>query len=263
VKTGNFTAGDQASYNFFKGLILIIYNMRIAIIGYGRMGQEIHKTAMQRGHEIKLVIDKDNRDDLNSKHLEDIDVAIEFSQPESAATNILTCLNEGVPVVSGTTGWLERFGEVSESVRRLNGTFLYASNFSIGVNILFSINRQLALLMEKFNDYTPSITEIHHTRKLDAPSGTAITLAGDISSCTGWDGWTQGVDPDKKKIRIDSVREGDVTGIHEIDWISETDKISIRHEAFNRSGFAIGAVFAAEFASRRKGLLTMSDLLGI
>jgi len=237
--------------------------MRIAIIGYGRMGKEIHKTALKRGHEVKLVVDRDNMDDLNSKSLEDIEVAIEFSQPDSAVSNILRCLEEGIPVVSGTTGWQDRFGEISDAVSKLDGTFLYASNFSIGVNILFSINKQLSAIMKRFDGYTPSIREVHHIKKLDAPSGTAISLAGDISRFTSWDGWMAGTGPSGTKIRIDSIREGDITGIHEIEWVSETDMISLRHEAFSRSGFAVGAVFAAEFASKRKGLLTMGDLLGI
>lgn len=236
--------------------------MRIAIIGYGRMGKEIHSEALNRGHEVKLVIDRDNITDLKYLSKGDIDVAIEFTHPESAASNIMACLGAGVPVVSGTTGWLKEFNEVSEAVGKLDGTFLYASNFSIGVNILFNINRQLATIMSRVEGYNPSITEVHHTRKLDSPSGTAISLAVDISSCTDREGWVPGDDNTGKKISINSVREGDVTGIHEIDWVSDRDRLSLRHEAFNRSGFAVGAVFAAEFASTRKGLLTMSDLLG-
>jgi len=235
--------------------------MNIAIIGYGRMGNEVHKAALKRGHNVTLIVDRENTGDLNNQNLRDVEVAIEFSQPESAPSNILACLNEGIPVVSGTTGWLDHFSEISEAVKRLDGTFLYASNFSIGVNILFSINRQLSVVMRNFKDYRPSITEVHHTHKLDAPSGTAISLADDICACSGLDGWTAGDSAEDNKIGISSVREGEVPGIHEIDWVSGIDKISLRHEAFSRTGMAVGAVFAAEFASRRKGLLTMGDLL--
>lgn len=236
--------------------------MKIVLIGYGRMGREIHSIALERGHTVALIVDMDNSGDLNRENLMGADVAIEFSHPESAPANIIKCISAGIPVVSGTTGWLDKFDDVRDAVKEYDGTFLYASNFSIGVNIFFSINRKLSLMMKDFSDYIPSISEVHHTRKLDSPSGTAITLAGDIAESTGRDGWIAGDDPTGKRISVFSERTGDITGIHEIEWKSGIDRISLKHEAFNRSGFAAGAVFAAESVLNRKGLLTMSDLLG-
>lgn len=226
------------------------------------MGMEVQKAAIARDHEVVLVIDKDNRTDLNREKLSQADVAMEFSQPEAAADNIIKCLESGIPVVSGTTGWLSRYSEVTAIVEKSGGTLLYASNFSIGVNILFNINRRLAGIMNNFDSYDPAITEIHHTKKLDAPSGTAITLADNIIENTCYEGWIPGEKMVEGKIPVRSVREGDIPGIHEVCWKSETDALTLRHESFSRSGLALGAVLAAEFIRDRKGLFTMSDLLG-
>ena len=238
--------------------------MKIAIIGYGRMGQEIEKRALGRGHEITLVVDKKNSSDLKHGNLEGIDVAIEFSVPATAFENITTCLRSGIPVISGTTGWLDRLDEVESLCTKSGGTFMYASNFSIGVNIMFHLNKGLAEIMKQFDYYNPSVDEIHHTRKLDAPSGTAITLASDIiTESVRFQKW--GNDPNgsvKGEIPITSARVGDVPGTHLVSWLSETDRITIGHEAFSREGFAIGAVFAAEYIQSKKGVYSMRDMLG-
>jgi 4-hydroxy-tetrahydrodipicolinate reductase len=237
--------------------------MNIALIGYGKMGHEIEEVAKKRGHIIKLIVDVDNSSDLNSANLKVIDSAIEFSSPQSAFNNISVCLASGIPVVSGTTGWMKDYVSAAEMCRKNGTSFIHASNFSIGVNLLFRLNSELAKHMSNFRDYKVSIEEIHHTKKLDAPSGTAITLAeGIMKEHEEYNSWS--LEPKKAdgKIPISAIREGTVPGTHTVTWDSEIDTLSLRHEAKNRKGFALGAVVAAEFIYNRKGVFTMSDVLG-
>jgi 4-hydroxy-tetrahydrodipicolinate reductase len=237
--------------------------MNIALIGYGRMGHEIEAIAVKRGHVIKLIVDQYNEDDLNSSKLKGIDVAIEFSFPDAAFNNIRKCLIESVPVVSGTTGWLENYNEVVNICNKNKTAFIHSSNFSIGVNLLFRLNTELAKQMDRYRDYNASIEEIHHIKKLDAPSGTAITLAeGIINQNPKYEKWCFEKDTSDKCIPIRSVREGLVPGTHTITWDSEIDTISLKHEAKNRKGLALGAVIAAEFIHSRKGVFTMNDVMG-
>lgn len=237
--------------------------MNIALIGYGRMGHEIESIAIRRGHVIKLIVDQENENDLNKSNLKEIDVAIEFSFPSAAFSNICKCLNEKIPVVSGTTGWLEKYEEVTEICNKSMTAFIHSSNFSIGVNLLFRLNTELAKQMERYRDYNVSIEEIHHTKKLDAPSGTAITLAEGISSQhSGYKKWCFADDRTNDCVPIRSVREGTVPGTHIVTWDSEIDTISLKHEAKNRKGLALGAVVAAEFIRSRKGVFTMNDVMG-
>jgi len=237
--------------------------MNIALIGYGRMGHEIESIAIKRGHSIKLIVDQYNEDDLNSANLKGIDVAIEFSSPDAALNNIIKCLSEKVPVVSGTTGWLQDYNKAAEACIGNNTAFIHSSNFNIGVNLLFRLNSELAKQMEHYNDYTVSIEEIHHTKKLDAPSGTAIVLAGGIiDKHSRYKKWC--TDNDKKDlcIPIRSIRQGDIPGAHTVTWDSEIDTISIKHEAKNRKGLALGAIIAAEYIHLRKGVFTMNEIMG-
>jgi 4-hydroxy-tetrahydrodipicolinate reductase len=236
--------------------------MKIALIGYGQMGKEIEKIAISRGHTIALIIDKDNAHDLNTPNLQKVDVCIEFSRPESAFENYKKCFSAGVPVVSGTTGWLERLPEVVNECETNNAGFFYASNFSLGVNLFFELNRKLAKLMESFPEYKATIHEIHHTRKLDAPSGTAITLAqGLLAENKNYINWKNEPTSKQGELPIISFREGDVPGTHEVLYDSQIDMISIKHEARNRKGFALGAVLAAEFMVGKSGFYGMDDLL--
>lgn len=237
--------------------------MNIALIGYGRMGHEIESVAIERGHTIKIRIDVDNAGDLNPVNFKGINAAIEFSSPDSAFENIVKCLEMKKPVVSGTTGWLKNY-DMAVDICIKNGTsFIHSSNFSVGVNILFRLNSELARMMERHKDYLPFIEEIHHVKKLDAPSGTAISLAEAIKQNNKiYTGWCFEKDKSKSCIPIRSVREGTVTGTHTITWNSNIDSISLRHEAKNRKGFAYGAVLAAEYISSRKGVFTMNDVLG-
>ncbi len=237
--------------------------MKIALIGYGRMGHEIEAIALKRGHEIKLIVDKDNTGDLNSSNLKGIDVAIEFSLPSTALDNVSVCLNNKVPVVSGTTGWTDDYEKAVLLCRKNNSAFLHSSNFSIGVNLLFRLNQELARHISKYDEYKVLIEEIHHTKKLDAPSGTAISLAkGIISGHNNYTKWHNGSGEEKNSIPIVAFREGDVPGTHIITWDSEIDRISLKHEAKNRKGLALGAVVAAEYISSRSGVFTMNDVLG-
>lgn len=228
------------------------------------MGHEIEKIAVDRGHTIGLIIDIDNQNDLNPEKLKGIDVAIEFTIPASAINNYKICFDAGVPVVSGTTGWLDKWDEVTKYCLQKNSAFFYASNFSLGVNLFFEINRMVAKLMKPFEKYNIEMTEVHHTKKLDAPSGTAISLANDIiEQYDQMTGWVNQYSDSKKILGIESVREGDVPGIHTIKYNSEVDFIEITHSAKTRKGFALGAVLAAEFSAGKEGLLTMKDLLNI
>jgi 4-hydroxy-tetrahydrodipicolinate reductase len=237
--------------------------MNIAIIGYGRMGHEIEQITVSRDHNVKLIIDKDNTDDLNGKNLKEIDVAIEFSSPEEAFNNISACLGMNIPVVSGTTGWLKDFDRAAELCRKNNTSFIHSSNFSIGVNLLFRLNIELANQMQRFSNYSASIEEIHHIKKLDAPSGTAITLAEGIKKQhSRYKGWCFEKDKADNLIPVRSIREGTVPGTHSVVWDSDIDCLSLKHEAKNRKGFALGAVVAAEFIYGKKGIFTMNDVLG-
>ena len=238
--------------------------MNIALIGYGRMGHEIESIAIKRGHIIKLIVDLDNKHDLNKANLADIDVAIEFSSPDSAFVNIADCLNSKIPVVSGTTGWLDNYDKAVEICKKNNTSFIHSSNFSIGVNLLFRLNEELAKHMKRYADYHVSIEEIHHTKKLDAPSGTALSLADGICQRhPDYNGWCFEKNQADGCIPVRSVREGSVTGIHTVTWDSEIDILSLRHESKNRKGLALGAVIAAEYISSREGIFTMSDIMGL
>jgi 4-hydroxy-tetrahydrodipicolinate reductase len=237
--------------------------MNIALIGYGRMGHEIESIAVKRGHFVKLIIDQYNEDDLNGPNLKGIDVAIEFSSPDAAFNNISKCLVEKIPVVSGTTGWLENYEAAVEVCNKNRTAFIHSSNFSIGVNLLFRLNSELAKLMDRYHNYNVSIEEIHHTKKLDAPSGTALTLAGGIvAQQTRYKKWCFEKDKTDDCIPISSIRTGDVPGTHTVTWDSDVDMISLRHEAKNRKGLALGAVVAAEFILSRKGVFIMNDVMG-
>ena len=238
--------------------------MRIALIGYGKMGKEIEKIALDHGHEIVLKIDITNPEDLNIRNLQKADVAIEFTIPSSAVNNYMLCFEAGIPVVSGTTGWLDRQSEVFENCKKVNGTFFYASNFSLGVNIFFSLNKKLASLMANHGEYKIGVTEIHHTHKLDAPSGTAITLAeGIMENIPSKTKWINQTTKNEAELEIISERIGEVPGTHSIKYDSEVDYLEITHCAKSRKGLAFGAVLAAEFSYNKKGILTMNDLLNI
>ncbi|MBW6501146.1 MAG: 4-hydroxy-tetrahydrodipicolinate reductase [Bacteroidales bacterium] len=237
--------------------------MNIALIGYGRMGHEIGEAALKRGHVIKIIIDEINTADLNPLNFKEVDVAIEFSVPGSAFRNITKCFEMRVPVVSGTTGWLHDYDKAARLCIENGTSFIHSANFSIGVNIFFRLNSDLAGLIERYEDYKPSIEEIHHVRKLDAPSGTAITLAKAITTHhSQYRGWISGEPAAANMVPLHSVREGNVPGTHIVAWSSEIDTIVIRHEAKSRKGFALGAVIAAEYISGRKGVFTMDDVLG-
>jgi 4-hydroxy-tetrahydrodipicolinate reductase len=236
--------------------------MKIVLIGYGRMGQEIEKIALSRGNEIELIIDIDNQHDFTSENLQKADVAIVFTIPETSVDIYKRCFESGIPVVTGNTGWLDRWDEVVSACNAANGAFLWASNFSLGVNIFFELNKTLARLMKPLNQYKATMTEVHHTRKLDAPSGTAISLAEDLMAERGnYKGWVNQQTPLEDHLGIISLREGDVPGIHTILYDSEVDFIEMTHSAKSRSGFALGAVMAAEFIAGKKGIFSMKDLL--
>lgn len=236
--------------------------MRITLFGYGRMGQAIAKIAKERGNEISHIISVDNRADLENITKNDTDVVIEFTQPESAFDNITDCLKKGIPVVSGTTGWLDRIKEVHQTAQDHNTAFFYASNFSVGVNIFFALNEHLAKIMNGFGDYNVDMEEIHHIHKLDAPSGTAITLAeGVYENVERKSAWNLEKEKQESDIAIKAVREGEVPGTHLVNYRSEIDTIEIKHTAHNRQGFALGAVLAAEFLKGKQGIFGMNDLL--
>ena len=236
--------------------------MKIALIGYGKMGKEIEQIALTHGHSVVLKIDINNPEELTIENLSNADVAIEFTSPATAVPNYLKCFEVGVPVVSGTTGWLDQKAEVEKKCIAKNGCFFYASNFSLGVNIFFEMNKYLARIMKEFPQYDVSLTEIHHTQKLDAPSGTAITLADDIIAINGTKtNWTINELRSDNELYINPIRKDVVPGIHTIKYNSEEDFIEMTHNAYGRKGFALGAVLAAEFCLGRKGILSMTDLL--
>jgi 4-hydroxy-tetrahydrodipicolinate reductase len=238
--------------------------MKIAIIGYGKMGKMIEEAAAEKGHTTGLVIDLINQSDLTVQKLAGHDVAIEFTTPASAWHNISVCFDAEMPVVSGTTGWHDRIPEIKERCLKENQAFVYSSNFTIGVNILFNINRQLARLMNPLHQYKPRIEEIHHTKKLDAPSGTAISLAqGVMDEIPHLKNWKLTDIPDNQTLPVKAIRADDIVGIHEIIYESDLDTLSVRHSAKSRKGFALGAILAAEFILNKKGFFTMEDVLGI
>lgn len=233
--------------------------MKIALLGYGRMGQEIETIALERGHEIVLKVDKES----TSYDISIADVAIDFSVPNSAFQNITNCFKHQIPVVSGTTGWLDQYNDALQICKEENGSFIYASNFSLGVNIFFELNKKLASMMKQVEGYTTSMEEIHHTKKLDAPSGTAITLAEGIIENTHFTSWELDTKSDDSVIPIKAKRIPDVPGTHSVSFNSIVDQIEIKHTAHNRKGFALGAVIAAEWLQNKKGVYTMKDVLNI
>lgn len=230
--------------------------MKIALLGYGKMGQVIERIALERGHEIILKKDENNTFD----GLPNADVAIDFSVPTAAVENISNCFHANVPVISGTTGWLEHYDEMTELCVSKNGGFISSSNFSLGVNIFFEINEYLAKIMSKFDSYSVEMEEIHHTQKLDAPSGTAISLAKGVIENSSYTDWTlEKASP--KQIHIETKRIGTVPGTHTVTYNSAVDSIEIKHTAHNREGFALGAVIAAEWIVGKQGVFTMKDVL--
>ncbi len=237
--------------------------MKIALLGYGKMGKEIEQIAIQRNHQIVLKTTTLSAAALTPAALKGIDAAIEFSAPASAYTLIQTCFQANIPVVSGTTGWLAQLDEIKTACLMTGNTFFYASNYSIGVNIFFEVNRSLARLMNKYESYEPGLEEIHHQYKKDAPSGTAITLAEDmLAEISRKKNWIEGISAEKSVIQIHSIRQGQVPGTHKVRYESDIDDIEITHTAHNRKGFALGAVLAAEWIPGKKGVFGMNDMLG-
>ena len=235
--------------------------MNIALIVYVKMGHIIEEIATSRGHQIVSIIDIDNKADMDSDAFRSADVAIEFTRPESAIENIFKCFEVGVPVVVGTTGWLDKLEEVKAEMKTKNGTLFWASNFSVGVNIFNAANKFLAKIMNDYDVYNVSMTEIHHIHKLDAPSGTAITLAeGIMENLDRKKSWKLDAEESSEDIAIKAVREGEVPGTHIVTYDSEVDTITFSHEAKSRRGFALGAVIAAEFTAGKKGFLSMNDI---
>jgi 4-hydroxy-tetrahydrodipicolinate reductase len=232
--------------------------MKIALLGYGKMGKVIERIALERGHEI--VLRKSSQDSFEG--LANADVAIDFSVPDSAVRNISECFDTNIPVVSGTTGWLEKYNEIVTLCKAKNGAFIYGSNFSLGVNIFFELNDYLAKMMANIEQYKVSMEEIHHTQKLDAPSGTAISLAEGIIENSKYESWTLD-EPKDNQIHIEAKRIENIPGTHSIFYDSIVDQIEIKHTAHNREGFALGAVIAAEWLADKKGIYTMKDVLSL
>ena len=235
--------------------------MKIALLGYGKMGKEIETIALQRGHTIVLKLDKTTSQTVTQEELKKADVAIEFSTPHTVITNVNKCFEAQVPVIVGTTGWYDQFSEIENNCAQKNGTLFYASNFSLGVNLFMKVNSYLAELMNKYDTYNVEMEEIHHIHKLDKPSGTAITLANQIieklDRKTNWSITSKAAND----LFIEDKREGEVPGTHIIKYTSEVDDIEIMHKAHNRKGFALGALVAAEFLKEKKGIFTMKDLI--
>ncbi|CAM1357853.1 4-hydroxy-tetrahydrodipicolinate reductase [Tenacibaculum sediminilitoris] len=232
--------------------------MKIALLGYGRMGKEIERIALQRGHEIVIKATKQETYDIKKA-----DIAIDFSVPSSAYNNISNCINNNIPVISGTTGWLDKYNDIVDLCNDKKGAFIYASNFSLGVNVFFELNKQLAKMMSTLEQYNVSIEEIHHTKKLDAPSGTAITLAEGVIENTNKKAWVLDERTSEENISITAIRTPDIPGTHTVTYNSEVDTINIKHTAHNRQGFAIGAVVAAEWLKGKTGVFTMRDVLNL
>lgn len=232
--------------------------MKIALVGYGKMGKIIDEISQKRGHEIVARL----RETPTVENLKGADVVIEFSNPEVAFQNIKTCLENKIPVICGTTGWLDRKPEIESIAQENNTAFLYGSNFSLGVNLFFALNENLAKMMARFDEYNCQLEEIHHIHKLDAPSGTAISLAEGIIHNSDFEAWK--LDETKEKeVGIFAIRENEVPGTHSVFYRSEVDEIEIKHTAYNRNGFALGAVIAAEWIIGKKGVFAMKDVLGL
>jgi 4-hydroxy-tetrahydrodipicolinate reductase len=237
--------------------------MKILLIGYGKMGKTIEQTALRRGHQIAGAIGIDNAEELALLPFGFADIAIEFTEPEAAFNNLKLCIDKSVPVVCGTTGWLHRRDELEQYCKEKNGTFFYASNFSLGVNIFFRLNKVLASWMNTQADYDVRMQEIHHTEKKDAPSGTAITLAeGIMAGLSRKTTWVLGSEATPEQIAIEALRIDKVPGTHTITYSSAVDEIEIKHTAHSREGFALGAVMAAEWLQHKKGVFGMDDLMG-
>jgi len=238
--------------------------MRIALIGYGKMGHMIEEIALQRGHEVVLRIDVTNQQDFTKENISKADVAIEFTGPESAFENVRKCIEFNIPTVSGSTGWNNKIDEAKSLCKQKNGSFLHTSNFSIGVNIFFEVNKLLAKLMASHSEYDVTMKEIHHTQKKDAPSGTAVTLAEQIlSNFPRKKNWVNQPAENKEQLSIISERIDPAPGTHEVRYASEVDDIEIIHTAHSRKGFALGAVLAAEYIADKKGIFSMKDVLNI
>jgi 4-hydroxy-tetrahydrodipicolinate reductase len=236
--------------------------MKIALIGYGKMGKIVERFALQRGHEIVSIIDVDNQEDFQSEAFKSADVSIEFSVPHVAVGNIRKAFAAGVPIVCGTTGWTAALPELKKEIDEHGYTLFWSSNYSIGVNIFLEVNKYMAKIMNDYPQYNVEMTEVHHTQKLDAPSGTAITLAeGIIENLDRKNNWSKEMETSPESMAIKSIREGQVPGIHTIVYESEVDTITFTHDAKSREGFALGAVVAAEFTAGKKGLLSMGDLM--
>jgi 4-hydroxy-tetrahydrodipicolinate reductase len=238
-------------------------NLKLAIVGYGKMGREIEKHAHAAGDSVVAVIDNPGDWEDKQSLLKQADVAIEFTSPMVVLENLSKLMDLKIPVITGTTGWYEKLPEIKEYCEKSNGSLFYASNFSVGVNLFFAMNRYLAQLMKNYPSYTAVLSETHHVQKLDAPSGTAITMLDDLinihSGINGWRFADEG--PDKGEVAVTAHRIAGVTGTHELNWNSEIDSITIRHTAHNREGFAKGALMAAHWLEEKKGIFTMNDLL--
>jgi 4-hydroxy-tetrahydrodipicolinate reductase len=233
--------------------------MKILLVGYGKMGKTIERVALEKGHQIAGKIDVDNQHELDTVQA---DAAIEFSHPDAAFANIKRCLERNIPVVCGTTGWLARKPEIEQLTQQINGTFFYASNYSLGVNIFFKLNEHLARIMKGFNSYNVSMDEIHHTEKKDSPSGTAITLAeGVLKNLDRKKSWVNKESANQQELEIKSFRIDQVPGTHVVKYTSVIDDIEIKHTAHTREGFALGAVMVAEWIQNKKGILSMDDFL--
>lgn len=238
--------------------------MKIALIGYGKMGKAIESIAKENGDEIVLKISSSNKDEFTEENLKKADAAIEFTNPHSAVENIKRCVDADIPVVCGTTGWLKDLPEIKNYIGQKNGAFLFASNFSVGVNLFFALNEYLASLMSSHKEYAVNIEEVHHTQKKDAPSGTAITLAEQLlEKIKTKKSWVNHTTNNESELEIISKRIDDVPGIHTIKYNSPIDYIEITHSAYNRKGFAGGALLAAKFIADKKGIFTMKDVLGL
>ncbi len=233
--------------------------MNIALVGYGKMGKEIEKIALERGHHILAKLSHSP----TPSDLKNVEVAIEFSRPENAFNNLKTCIENNVAVVCGTTGWLDRKTEIEDLVHQQNGSFIYASNFSLGVNLFFEMARQTAKLMQPYSNYLLELEEIHHTEKKDAPSGTAITLAETIIANSDYKSWKLNEKTQEDEIPVFAKRIPEVPGTHSIKYISDEDQIELTHTANSRRGFALGAVVAAEYIVNKRGVFTMKDVLNI
>ncbi|MCP2044142.1 4-hydroxy-tetrahydrodipicolinate reductase [Pontibacter sp. HSC-36F09] len=238
--------------------------MRILLIGYGKMGKTIEQMALAKGHQIAGTIDHTNTETLQQYSSGNTDVAIEFTHPEAAFGNIAYCLKQGIPVVSGSTGWLDRYSEAVSLCQENKGAFFYASNYSVGVNLFFHFNEYIASKMQAYKEYQVSIREIHHLQKVDKPSGTGITTAeGILANYPALQGWAADDDSDKSKLNIISEREPDVVGTHIVTYASEVDKIELGHIAHSRAGFAEGALMAAKWLKDRQGVYGMKDMLNL